>query len=87
MTRVVRVAGKAAGLGLPGQAAAVFDAVRDVLRTQVIGQLEALRADYAASRLPQDEKLARVAALDAKVDYLRGLPLDGNAHPWVGDRL
>ena len=52
-----------------------------------IGALEALRLTYALSRLPQTEKLARVAAINAKIDYLAGLGLDGNQHPWCGDML
>jgi hypothetical protein len=44
-----------------------------------------LRATYSLSKLPDDVKLARIAALDAKIDYLRGLSLDSEAHPWVGD--
>lgn len=47
--------------------------------------LEGLAIDYQASDLDPVTKAGRVDALNAKIDYLKGLPLNENAHPWVED--
>lgn len=47
--------------------------------------LSLAKEDYANSGLDQQTKLARMAALEAKIDYLHGLGLNANAHPWVED--
>jgi hypothetical protein len=57
----------------------------DALVNRACGALEALRATYALSSLPRDQQIARMDALNAKIDYLRGLPLNGEAYPWTED--
>lgn len=48
-------------------------------------QFEFLVNQYAKSDLDGVTKLARIETLKSKQDYLRGLPLNPNAHPWVED--
>lgn len=51
-------------------------------------QLEALRATYAlATEIPNRVRLARMDAINAKIDYLHGLPLNGEAYPWTEDHF
>lgn len=68
--------------------AAERSAVFEVARTRIEGacrQLEYLVSVYARSNVDPVRKLARIETLKSKVDYLRGLQLNANAHPWVED--
>lgn len=63
---------------------AVFNIVRDRIES-ACAQLDFLVKQYAQADLDGVTKLARIEALRAKQDYLRGLKLDANAHPWNED--
>lgn len=52
---------------------------------QAVARLIVIRTLYEASDLNRSVKAARIRALDAKIDALRAVRLDGNAHPWVED--
>jgi hypothetical protein len=47
--------------------------------------LKMARVSYAGSDLPAGVRTARLAAIDAKIEALQAVHLDGNAHPWVED--
>lgn len=46
-------------------------------------ELNDLVTSYTKSNLEPVKKAGRIDALKAKVDYLRGLPLNPYAHPWT----
>lgn len=50
-----------------------------------VAHLKMVRRSYWTSDLPADIRLARVAALDAKIDALRAVYLDPRSHPWCED--
>ncbi len=52
-------------------------------RDNGVAYLRHLRAIYIRSDEP--DRLARVAALDAKIDALQAVQLNWDAHPWVED--
>jgi hypothetical protein len=53
--------------------------------SHAVRRLQMARASYVGADLPADVKLARLAALDAKIDALRAVQLDDKAHPWGED--
>ena len=64
------------------------DAVFTIVKQRIdaaCAQLDFLVGKYAQSGLDGVTKLARIETLRAKADYLRGLPLNPNAHPWIED--
>lgn len=65
------------------------EAVFDIVKQRIDGacqQLNFLANKYAlADNMDPMTKLARIAAIRAKQDYLRGLSFNPNAHPWVED--
>lgn len=53
-----------------------------------ITELQTLRDAYRSSRrIPAEVKVARMAALTAKIDQLGAVFLDGTALPWCEDVL
>lgn len=48
--------------------------------------LEDLMTEYQLSNLDVNTIVARVSAIAAKIDYLKGIKFDPNAHPWVEDQ-
>jgi hypothetical protein len=50
-----------------------------------ISELGEAQEQYRVSGLPFEVVKARLAALDGKIDYLKGLLLNPQAHPWVED--
>ena len=52
---------------------------------QAIARLTVIRTLYEASDLARPVKIARIRSLDAKINALRAVHLDCNAHPWVED--
>ena len=52
---------------------------------EAVRSLGYARAKYEASDLPGRVKEARLAAIDSKIDALRAVQLNDQAHPWVSD--
>jgi hypothetical protein len=50
-----------------------------------VDDLKDLIREYMSSNLSNEVKKSRIAALDAKIDYLLGLPLNHASYPWSED--
>lgn len=64
--------------------AAMVDAA--TLVTEAMEALQEARIHYtAATEIPRPVRVARIAALTAKVDALAAVRPDPSAHPWASD--
>jgi hypothetical protein len=54
-------------------------------RDGLVRRLRMVRASYAGADMDPKVKLARLAAIDSKIDAALAIGLDEKAHPWVED--